>query len=72
MNEPVAIAVLPDHPTPWKLKTHTRDAVPFLIWYPGIQPDSVLRYDELSAREGDYGILESHQFMDALLQTKPL
>ena len=68
MDEPVAIAILPDHPTPWKLKTHTRDAVPFLIWYPGIQPDSVDRYDELSAAKGDYGILESHQLMQELLR----
>ena len=68
MDEPVAIAVLPDHPTPWKLKTHTRDAVPFLIWYPGIQPDEVQRYDEISASKGSYGVLESHQFMQELLQ----
>lgn len=68
MDEPVAIAILPDHPTPWKLKTHTRDAVPFLIWYPGIQPDSVDQYDELSASKGDYGILESHQLMKELLR----
>ena len=67
MDEPVAIAVLPDHPTPWKLKTHTRDAVPFLIWYPGIQPDEVQCYDEFAARNGSYGVLKSHQFMEELL-----
>lgn len=70
MDEPVAIAILPDHPTPWKLKTHTRDAVPFLIWYPGITPDDVTQYDEIAARKGDYGILESHQFMLELLKAK--
>lgn len=68
-EEPVAIAVLPDHPTPWKLKTHTREAVPFLIYYPGIQPDEVMNYDELSAKKGDYGTLESHQFMQELLRS---
>ncbi len=69
LPEPVAIAILPDHPTPWKLKTHTRDAVPFLIWYPGIVADKVDRYDELSARKGDYGTLESQQFMVELLKS---
>jgi len=69
MDEPVAIAVLPDHPTPWKLKTHTRDAVPFLIWYPGIEPDKVRFYDEHSARMGSYGTLESNQFMLELLKS---
>jgi len=70
MDEPVAIAILPDHPTPWKLKTHTRDAVPFLIWYPGIQPDEVNQYDELSAQKGGYGVMESRQFMQELLQKR--
>jgi len=70
MNTEVAIAILPDHPTPWKLKTHTRDAVPFLIWYPGIEPDQVDCYDELSARKGGYGVLESHQFMHELLKNR--
>lgn len=68
MEEPVAIAVLPDHPTPWKLKTHTRDAVPFLIYYPGIQPDKVQSYDEIAAKNGDYGILKSQQLMEELLK----
>lgn len=33
-EEPVAIAVLPDHPTPCELRTHTNEPVPFFIWYP--------------------------------------
>ena len=70
MDEPVAIALLPDHPTPWKLKTHTRDAVPFLIYYPGIQPDDVQCYDELSATKGNYGILKSQQLMEELLKAE--
>ena len=36
-EEPVAIAVLPDHPTPCELRTHTAEPIPFLIWYPGIE-----------------------------------
>jgi 2,3-bisphosphoglycerate-independent phosphoglycerate mutase len=68
LDEPVVIAILPDHPTPWKLKTHTRDAVPFLIWYPGIEPDDVIRYDEISALNGSFGILENGQFMQELLK----
>jgi len=69
MDEPVAIAILPDHPTPWKLKTHTREAVPFLIWYPGIDPDGVTQYDEVSALKGGYGTLESQQFIQQLLKS---
>lgn len=67
-DEPVAIAVLPDHPTPCALKTHTRDAVPFLIYYNGIVPDSVEVYDELAAAKGDYGVLKGDEFIRLFLQ----
>jgi 2,3-bisphosphoglycerate-independent phosphoglycerate mutase len=68
MEEPVAIAMLPDHPTPWKLRTHTRDAVPFTIYVPGNEPDAVDRYDEAAAKQGSYGVLSGRQFMEALLK----
>ncbi len=70
VDEPVAIAMLPDHPTPWKLRTHTRDAVPFVIYSPGSEPDSVDRYDEDAAKQGYYGELQGREFMEALLQRK--
>ncbi len=70
MEEPVTIAMLPDHPTPWKLRTHTRDAVPFTIHRPGEVPDAVDRYDETSAKMGSYGELSGKEFMEALLQFK--
>ncbi|MCE1199571.1 MAG: cofactor-independent phosphoglycerate mutase [Marinilabiliales bacterium] len=67
MAEPFTIALLPDHPTPWKLRTHTRDAVPFAILRPGDEPDGVVRYDELSAAEGCYCQLSGNGFMKLLL-----
>lgn len=67
-NEPVAIAVLPDHPTPCELRTHTAEPVPFLIYYPGIEPDSVQCYDEISCREGAYGTLEKDEFMNEFMK----
>ena len=66
-DEPVAIAILPDHPTPCRLKTHISEPVPFLIYYPGIQPDGVSQYDEESAKAGGYGLLTGDEFMKALL-----
>jgi len=68
MKEPVTIAMLPDHPTPWKLRTHTRDAVPFTIYCPGEEPDAVDRYDEVAAKLGIYGELSGKQFMETLLK----
>lgn len=69
MTEPVAIAILPDHPTPCKLKTHTREAVPFTIWYPGIAPDAVNVYDEFDAANGAFGKLHGNQFIHEFMKS---
>ena len=66
-DEPVAIAVLPDHPTPCAIRTHTNTPVPFLIYKPGQEPDSVTRFDEFSVLEGKHGILEKDEFIEELL-----
>lgn len=67
-DEPVAIAVLPDHPTPCEHRTHTAEPVPFLIYYPGIEPDDVQCYDEVACRQGGYGTLEKDQFMNEFMK----
>ena len=61
--EPVAIAVLPDHPTPVAHRTHTNEPIPFLIYRPGIEPDSVETFDEQSCKSGIYGQLEKDGFI---------
>ena len=62
-NEPVAIALLPDHPTPILHRTHTAEPVPFCIYCPGIEPDGVLTFDEVAAKEGVYVLLEGDGFI---------
>ena len=66
-DEPVTIAVLPDHPTPCAHRTHTNEPVPFLIYRPGIEPDSVHTFDEIACQQGAYGLLEKDEFIKALL-----
>ena len=68
MEEPVAIAILPDHPTPCKIKTHVHDPVPFMIYKPGTPGDAVSRYDEESVKDGSYGVIEGDGFIKALLR----
>jgi 2,3-bisphosphoglycerate-independent phosphoglycerate mutase len=65
-SEPVAIAVLPDHPTPCRLRTHTSDPVPFIIYKPGQPADNVTVYDEFSAKLGSYGLIKGDEFIKAL------
>ncbi len=69
-QEPVCIAVLPDHPTPVELRTHVSEPVPFAIWHRGIAPDAVETYDEVSCVNGSYGLLRLQQFMDKFMAIK--
>jgi 2,3-bisphosphoglycerate-independent phosphoglycerate mutase len=66
-DEPVAIGLLPDHPTPCAIRTHTRQPIPFLIYKPGQTPDSVVRYDELSVENGKFAVLKENQFIKELI-----
>jgi 2,3-bisphosphoglycerate-independent phosphoglycerate mutase len=68
MKEPVTIALLPDHATPCAVRTHTRDAVPFLIYRPGEKPDGIMEFNENTCSRGSYGLLHGDEFMKALLQ----
>ena len=67
-NEPVCIAILPDHLTPVEQRIHVGQPVPFLIWYRGIEADDVQQYDEVSCVSGSYGLLKLNEFMQALMK----
>ncbi len=69
-DEPVCIAVLPDHPTPLELRTHVSEPVPFAIYYKGIEADNVNKYDENSCVNGSYGMLKLNEFMQELMNIK--
>ena len=69
-DEPVCIALLPDHPTPVERRIHVKEPVPFSIWHRGIQPDEVKTYDEVSCVNGEYGLLSLNQFMETFMNIK--
>ena len=66
-DEPVSMAILPDHPTPCALRTHTAKPVPFTIYRTGVSGDGVQRVDERSAQEGSYGNLSGDEFMNLFI-----
>jgi 2,3-bisphosphoglycerate-independent phosphoglycerate mutase len=68
MGEECAVAVLPDHPTPIKIGTHTREPVPFTIYSPNVEGDEVKQFDEESAKKGKCGVLEGAEFMSLFLK----
>lgn len=67
-DDPVCIAILPDHPTPVELRIHVAEPVPFIIWHPGITPDGVETYDEVSCVSGSYGLLRLEEFMNKFME----
>ena len=66
-DEPVCIAVLPDHPTPVELRVHVNEPVPFIIYHEGIEPDAVETYDEVSCVSGGYGLLRLNEFIQTFM-----
>jgi 2,3-bisphosphoglycerate-independent phosphoglycerate mutase len=58
------LAVLPDHPTPIRVQTHTRDPVPFVVVGKG--KDATERYSEQAARSGGLGTKNAVDFLDFL------
>lgn len=69
-DEPVAVALLPDHATPVELRVHKGEPVPFTIWYKGITPDKVKTYSEASCAYGDYGLLKLGEFMQEFMKLR--
>ena len=67
-DQPVSIAILPDHPTPCAIRTHTYDPVPFTIYSPTKEPDKVEVYDEFSVKEGSLGLLKGDEFIRTFLE----
>lgn len=63
----LSVALLPDHPTPCEIRTHTSEPVPFIIYRPGGEPDKVETYSEKAAAAGSYGLLEDDEFIREFL-----
>ncbi len=61
------VMVLPDHPTPISIRTHTREPVPFAIYSSSEKADYVGKYDEFAAKEGIFGLMEGHSLMNLLI-----
>lgn len=62
------VLLLPDHRTPIKIRTHSREPVPFAIAGYGIKSDRVEAFDEISAAEGSYGKVRGTELIRLLLE----
>lgn len=63
-----SIMVLPDHPTPLALRTHTAEPVPYIIYRKGKKkPSGILGYDEFQALRTGIFVEEGYKLMDRFL-----
>jgi len=59
--------ILPDHPTPIRVRTHTPDPVPYLLYDSTALQDHTWNYNEKEAKQSRNVIAKGHQGMDYLL-----
>lgn len=63
----LVVAVLPDHPTPIRTRTHSRDPVPFAVLGKGT--DGCRAFTEREAASGSYGLVQAVDFLEMLFST---
>lgn len=68
-GEPFAMMFVPDHPTPVRLKTHTGDPVPFVI-YRSEEREGKFPYSEAGARESGLFVEKGYELLDRFLNRK--
>jgi 2,3-bisphosphoglycerate-independent phosphoglycerate mutase len=61
------VLIMPDHPTPIAIQTHTAEPVPFMLWGPGIQATGAERFTEAEAKSTGVFIEQGHTIMEQLI-----
>jgi len=72
LSEPYRILVLPDHPTPLAIKTHSSEPVPFILYDSTKLPAQPLKraYCEQDARATGVTVLQGWTLMDTFIRQK--
>lgn len=65
-GEDYAILVLPDHPTPIQIRTHSAEPVPFALYRKGDQAGRELRYTESQAKLTCVYVDQGYQLIDRM------
>ena len=60
------VLILPDHPTPIKIQTHTDEPVPFVLWGSGFASNGAKRFTEAEAKNTGVFIDEGYNIMSRL------
>lgn len=65
-GEDYRMLILPDHPTPIRVRTHTSDPVPYLLYDSTSPRQETWSYNEEEAKKSGNDIPKGHQLMDYL------
>jgi 2,3-bisphosphoglycerate-independent phosphoglycerate mutase len=61
------LLVMPDHPTPIKIKTHVAEPVPFILWGPGFSANGAKSFTEVEAKSTGLFIENGYKIMGRLV-----
>lgn len=65
---PFRLLIMPDHPTPIRVRTHTSDSVPYLLYDSGQELKKDWNYNEKEAAQSGNFITRGHTLIDKLLE----
>lgn len=65
---PFRLLIMPDHPTPIRVRTHTSDSVPYLLYDSGQELKKDWNYNEKEAARSGNFIAGGHTLIDKLLE----
>lgn len=61
------VLIMPDHPTPIEIRTHSPDPVPFMLWGEGFTSNGTERFTEAEAAKTGLSIDPGYNIMSRLL-----
>lgn len=65
-GEDFRVLILPDHPTPIRVRTHTPDPVPYLLYDSTAEEKHDWNYNEAEAKESGNYVANGHEIIDVL------
>jgi len=67
-KDSLRVLIMPDHPTPIKIQTHTGEPVPFMLWGSGFMANGARRFTEAEAKGTGVFIEEGYNIMAKLIE----
>ena len=67
-GDDLRVLAMPDHPTPIKIRTHSPEPVPFLLWGKGFSSNGARVYSEAAAKRTGLLVADGYKIMGKLIK----